>query len=166
MDFFSTIIYSACVIGVISSIIDMTSPEGNLKKHLDLVIGLILLITVITPFFSKNFKFNLSTDFKIPKKNIIYTQIKDSEKTILIEQAEKETANYFKNKFNDVKIEYNDIVIKCCLNEYNQIEITSVSVYTNHNDSRIKDLIKSELKKTDIKVIVGDTFERKDKPNI
>ena len=56
MDTVKTIIYSACVVGVVSTMIEIASPEGTMKKQLDLVIGLVLVMVVITPFMNKDMK--------------------------------------------------------------------------------------------------------------
>ena len=57
MDTVKTIIYSACIIGVISTMIDIASPEGSLKKQTDIIIGLVLVMVVITPLMDSDFKF-------------------------------------------------------------------------------------------------------------
>ena len=60
MDTVKTIIYSACVVGVVSTMIEIASSEGTMKKQLDLVIGLVLVMVVITPFMNKDFRFRLN----------------------------------------------------------------------------------------------------------
>ena len=41
METISKVIYSACVIGVVSTFIEIASPQGSVKKQLDLIVGIV-----------------------------------------------------------------------------------------------------------------------------
>lgn len=157
MDTLKTIIYSACVIGIISTIIEIASPEGSLKKQIDITIGLVLVMVVITPFMDSKFKFRLS-DFTSSYDKQIYNDIKSYENKYILETADKEIASYFERKLDQNGIKFKNLIITMNVNEYNQIEITKVQVASQQqNKGRITELIKNELPQTEVSVIEGDS---------
>ena len=157
MDTVKTIIYSACIVGVVSSIIEIASPEGTMKKQLDLILGLVLVMVVITPFMSSDFKFRLN-DYTVSYDKKIYDDIKAYENSLVFENARKELSDYFQKKLADNGIDCKDVIITLELDEYNQIEITKVQVHSTKQDKqKINKLILSELPKTQVEVIEGET---------
>ena len=157
MDTVKTIIYSACIVGVVSSMIEIASPEGTMKKQLDLILGLVLVMVVITPFMSSNFKFRLN-DYTVSYDKKIYDDIKAYENSLVFENARKELSDYFQKKLADNGIDCKDVIITLELDEYNQIEITKVQVHSTKQDKqKINKLILSELPKTQVEVIEGET---------
>ena len=157
MDTVKTIIYSACIVGVVSSMIEIASPEGTMKKQLDLILGLVLVMVVITPFMSSDFKFRLN-DYTVSYDKKIYDDIKAYENSLVFENARKELSDYFQKKLADNGIDCKDVIITLELDEYNQIEITKVQVGSEEKyKSRITELIKSELPQTEISVIEGES---------
>lgn len=157
MDTVKTIIYSACIVGVVSSMIEIASPEGTMKKQLDLILGLVLVMVVITPFMSSDFKFRLN-DYTVSYDKKIYDDIKSYEDNLVFENARKELSDYFQKKLADNGIDCKDVIITLELDEYNQIEITKVQVHSTKQDKqKINKLILSELPKTQVEVIEGET---------
>ena len=156
MGIIKTVVCAVCVIGIISTMIDIVSPEGNLKKHLEIVIGLILLLTMIYPFTGKDFKISLSRELNTQSDSTVYNEIMEYESKAVLEKTNQEMSAYLKNKLNSAAIPFKDVVIKSGKDEYNQIVIQSVTVYVDREDERIEKMIASELKDTKIDVIVGD----------
>ena len=157
MDTVKTIIYSACIVGVVSSMIEIASPEGTMKKQLDLILGLVLVMVVITPFMSSDFKFRIN-DYTVSYDKKIYDDIKAYENSLVFENARKELSEYFQKKLADNGVDCKDVIITLELDEYNQIEITKVQVYSTQKDKQeINKLILSELPKTQVEVIEGET---------
>lgn len=157
MDTVKTIIYSACIIGVISTMIDIASPEGSLKKQTDIIIGLVLVMVVITPLMDSDFKFRVK-DFTGSWDKQVYRDMKDYENEVVLESADKELTAYFEHKFRENGIKFDKVIITLRVNEYNQIEITKVQVGSEEKyKSRITELIKSELPHTEISVIEGES---------
>ena len=157
MDTVKTIIYSACIVGVVSSMIEIASPEGTMKKQLDLILGLVLVMVVITPFMSSDFKFRLN-DYTVSYDKKIYDDIKAYENSLVFENARKELSEYFQKKLADNGIDCKNVIITLELDEYNQIEITKVQVHSTKQDKqKINKLILSELPKTQVEVIEGET---------
>ena len=157
MDTVKTIIYSACIVGVVSSMIEIASPEGTMKKQLELILGLVLVMVVITPFMISDFKFRLN-DYTVSYDKKIYEDIKKYENDLVVDNARKELSGYFQKKLNENGIECKDVIITLDLDEYNQIEITKVQVKSTTQDKqKIKELIVSELPRTQVEVIEGET---------
>lgn len=157
MDTVKTMIFSACVIGVVSTMLEIASPEGTMKKQLDLVLGLVLVMTVITPFMDNSFKFRLS-DYTASYDKHICDDIKQYENSVVLENAKSELTTYFRSKLTSGGIKCGDINIYLEINEYNQIEITKIQVTSNKQDQqRIKELIHSELPQTEVSFIAGDS---------
>ena len=74
------------------------------------------------------------------------------------EARSPESSDYFRQKFNEDGIKYDDIIIKLELNEYNQIEIKRVTVKAQSgNRKRITQLIKEDLPQTEVAVTAGDS---------
>ena len=157
MDTVKTIIYSACIVGVVSSMLEIASPEGTMKKQLDLVLGLVLVMVVITPFMNSDFKFRLN-DYTVSYDKKIYEDIKDYENSLVFDNARKELSEYFQKKLSENGIECKDVIITLDIDEYNQIEVTKVQVCSIQQDKQqISKLILSELPKTQVEVIEGET---------
>ena len=158
-----TVVCAVCVIGVVSAMIDIVSPEGNLKKHLEMVVGIILLLTIIYPFTGKGFKISLSQEINTNNDSTMYNEIMEYESKAVLEKTNEEMSAYLKNKLNSAGIPFKDVVIKSSKDEYNQIVIQSVTIYADKEDERIEKIIASELKDTKISIIAGDTIEKQDK---
>ena len=155
METLKTVIYAACIVGIISTMIDIASPEGSMKKQLDVIVGMILIMAVAAPFMGSNFTIRLS-EKSLSSDSKVVSELKDYEKKAILQDAENKVSEYFKSKMNNNGIGVDDIVIKTELNEYNQIEIKSVTVITSSDGKQIEDIIKSELPEARIIITAGD----------
>ena len=157
METISKVIYSACVIGVVSTFIEIASPQGSVKKQLDLIVGIVLVLVVITPFMNKEFKIRLS-DYTYVQDSKIYGELNEFSTQTVLNEARSKVSDYFRQKLNEDGIKYDDIIIKLELNEYNQIEIKRVTVKAQSgNEKRITQLVKKELPQTEVTVTAGDS---------
>ncbi len=157
MDTVKTVIFSACMIGIVSAMLDIAAPEGSLKKQLDTVIGLVLIMVVITPFLDKNYTFRLA-DYTADYDKQLYSDIKSYENGVVLDQANSALTEYYAGKFASGGIKFKDIIINLKLNEYNQIEIEKVQVTAEQKyTQQIESIIKSELPQTEVAVIAGDS---------
>ena len=155
METLKTVIYAACIVGIISTMIDIASPEGSMKKQLDVIVGMILIMAVAAPFMGSNFTIRFS-ETSLSSDSKVVSELKDYEKKAILQDAENKVSEYFKSKMNNNGIGVDDIVIKTELNEYNQIEIKSVTVITSSDGKQIEDIIKSELPEARIIITAGD----------
>ena len=60
MDILKAAILIACIMGVISCMVDIATPEGALKKQLKVIVSIILILAVFLPFMGNDF--NLDFD--------------------------------------------------------------------------------------------------------
>ena len=157
MEILKTVIYSACVIGIVSTFVDIAAPQGSMKKQLDLIIGIILVLVVITPFMNKEFKIRLSEYTYDYDKKIYGDIIKYTEQTVL-DEASSRVSDHFRKKLSDNGIKCDNIIITPELDEYNRIEIKKVQISTQQGDSTIiTKLIKEDLPQTEVVVTAGDS---------
>ena len=136
MNTVKAVIFIACIIGVITSMTDIATPEGTLKKQLRSVLAVILLLAVITPVMGHGFKVTLSD----------YTELAD------LPESESRLEEYFLDKLNKNGIENVRVDITTDINEYNEIEITAVRVYLTKTSDRVlvEKLIAEDLPDTQV----------------
>ena len=139
MNIVKSVIFIACIIGVITSMTDIVTPEGTLKKQLRSVLAVILLLAVITPVMGHGFKVTLSD----------YTELADLPEFDSVSTA---TKLYFLDKLNKNGIENVRVDITTDINEYNEIEITAVRVYLTKTSDRglVEKLIAEDLPDTQV----------------
>ena len=106
---------------------------------------------------NSDFKFRLN-DYTVSYDKKIYEDIKDYENSLVFDNARKELSEYFQKKLSENGIECKDVIITLDIDEYNQIEVTKVQVCSIQQDKQqISKLILSELPKTQVEVIEGET---------
>ena len=140
MNTVKSVIFIACIIGVITSMTDIATPEGTLKKQLRSVLAVILLLAVITPVMGHGFKVTLSD----------YTELADLPD--YLSESESRLEEYFLDKLNKNGIENVRVDITTDINEYNEIEITAVRVYLTKTSDRglVEKLIAEDLPDTQV----------------
>lgn len=160
------------ILFAIISLIDLIIPKGSIKKHINLVIGLLIIYMVMNPFINIR-KLNFNLDKEVFKKidNDIYSNINKTEnyEEIFIEHQveiekvykEKIREEVHKIVYEDGKYDIYDIDIKLDNSEdkYGYINEITIVLYENSDkrDINIKvDLINS--KKTHRKRENDDNF--------
>lgn len=157
MEILKTVIYSACVIGIVSTFVDIAAPQGSMKKQLDLIIGIILVLVVITPFMNKEFKIRLS-EYTYDYDKKIYGEIKNYTEQTVLDEASSRVSDHFRKKLSDNGIKCDNIIITPELDEYNRIEIKKVQISSQQGDRTIiTKLIKEDLPQTEVVVTAGDS---------
>lgn len=157
MEILKTVIYSACVIGIVSTFVDIAAPQGSMKKQLDLIIGIILVLVVITPFMNKEFKIRLS-EYTYDYDKKIYGEIKKYTEQTVLDEASSRVSDHFRKKLSDNGIKCDNIIITPELDEYNRIEIKKVQISSQQGDRTIiTKLIKEDLPLTEVIVTAGDS---------
>ena len=137
MNTVKSVIFIACIIGVITSMTDIATPEGTLKKQLRSVLAVILLLAVITPVMGHGFKVTLS-DYTELADLPEFDSVSTVTKLYYLSESESRLEEYFLDKLNKNGIENVRVDITTDINEYNEIEITAVRVYLTKATSFIK----------------------------
>ena len=135
MNTVKAVIFIACIIGVITSMTDIATPEGTLKKQLRSVLAVIFLLAVITPVMGHGFKVTLS-DYTELADLPEFDSVSTATKLYYLSESESRLEEYFLDK----------------LNEYNEIEITAVRVYLTKTSDRelVEKLIAEDLPDTQV----------------
>lgn len=155
MNTVKAVIFTACIIGVVTSLTDIVAPEGTLKKQLRSVLAVILLLAVITPVMGHGFKVTLS-DYTELSDLPEFDSVSTAAELYYLSESESRLEEYFRDKLNKNGIENVRVDIITNINEYNEIEITSVRVYLTKTSDRelVEKLIAEDL--PDIQVIVQE----------
>ena len=155
MNTVKAVIFTACIIGVVTSLTDIAAPEGTLKKQLRSVLAVILLLAVITPVMGHGFKVTLSDYTKLSDLPE-FDGVSTAAELYYLSESESRLEEYFRDKLNKNGIENVRVDITTNINEYNEIEITSVRVYLTKTSDRelVEKLIAEDL--PDIQVIVQE----------
>ena len=148
MNTVKSVIFIACIIGVITSMTDIATPEGTLKKQLRSVLAVILLLAVITPVMGHGFKVTLS-DYTELADLPEFDSVSTVTKLYYLSESESRLEEYFldKNGIENVRVD-----ITTDINEYNEIEITAVRVYLTKTSDRglVEKLIAEDLPDTQV----------------
>lgn len=151
MNTVKAVIFIACIIGVITSMTDISTPEGTLKKQLRSVLAVILLLAVITPVMGRGFKVTLS-DYTELADLPEFDSVSTVTKLYYLSESESRLEEYFLDKLNKNGIENVRVDITTDINEYNEIEITAVRVYLTKTSDRglVEKLIAEDLPDTQV----------------
>lgn len=152
------VILIACVIGIVSAYFEIAAPEGSLKKQLNVLLGLVTLLAVITPFAGSGFKVSFD-DFRFNDNDILSEEkITDEAESLAVEKAEKKVEEYFQSKLNKNGIEIKEITADLTVNENGEVEISSIKINIVSSDDKDKteSLIREDLKDTEIIINAED----------
>lgn len=152
MNTVKAVIFIACIMGVITSMTDIATPEGTLKKQLRSVLAVILLLAVITPVMGHGFKVTLS-DYTELADLPEFDSVSTATKLYYLSESESRLEEYFLDKLNKNGIENVRVDITTDINEYNEIEITAaVRVYLTKTSDRglVEKLIAEDLPDTQV----------------
>lgn len=144
---------------IISGIIEMLIPKGNMKKYINVIIGIYILFSIVSPIFSKFLNKDIEQILDIEK---YAKQIENSEKAIsqTLEANNSRTIkdiyvdnleNDIKNKVNDKGYETKELYIKVKEDETYTIEEINLTIKENNelnnsktNKIQIDDIIVSK----------------------
>lgn len=151
MDTIKAVIFTACIVGVITSLTDIAAHEGSLKKQLRSVLAVILVLAVITPIMGQGFKVTLS-DYTELSDLPEFDNISTVTELYYLSESESRLEEYFRDKLNKNGIENVRVDITTDINEYNEIEITKVRAYPIQTSDRelIKKLISEDLPEAEV----------------
>lgn len=174
VNFISSWLKDIVVLFILISIAGLIMPKGNMKKYIDLVIGLLIIFTIISPF-AKLIKmdFNLSEavfnysrpgnhlnisneEFYIEQEKQIESVYKDKIKSELIKLIEDQSTY----KVVDISIELFDSSDKYGEVEYLKLMVTEDDI--NKNNISIRKVEPVDIKGEKKKVQIDDENKYKD----
>lgn len=162
MDVLKSAIFTACIIGTVSSLSDMAAPDGKLKKQLGIILTMILILAVFSPFLGNDFKLDFSSaDDLFASKE--YESLNEDFQNMYLEQSSQNIEEVLLRQMKQQGISVDKVVIVSQLDEYNSLEIKKVKVYlansTDSEDDRIKEIISENLPDCEIEFVKEDSSE-------
>lgn len=143
MKFLYSWLQNLSILFIMISIIDLIMPKGSMKKYIDLIIGLMIIVVIITPF-ARLRKENFSLDIEV------YKELNDSSFEYmeqLIRENNRQVKDIYRDKVRSV-IEYilsedigyyiQDIYVD--FEEKGGVygDIRSMKIFIKHNGNRSK----------------------------
>lgn len=136
----ATVAAVVCVCSVAVSLISTISPQGNMRKVVNLVIGAFLLCCMIFPIKTamNGFEFNINTT---PISNDLQNTAVDAYNNAIMSETKSSLETSMDAYLTQHGITPSEIVVNLEVNEKGGIYIGSVSIYISIQDSEKSDEI-------------------------
>lgn len=162
MDILKTSIFTACIIGIVSSFTDIAAPEGVLKKQMKVILTMILILGIFTPFLSGGFKLDLNAADKLVDQEE-YEDLSENFQEMYLNRSTENIKDVLINLIEHQGITVKKTVIDSHLNEYNSLEIKKVTVYLQNSSQSDRDkitaIISENLPQTEVEFAEEDSSE-------
>lgn len=161
MDTVKTAIFIACIMGIVSAMIDISAPEGSSKKQLLVIAGIITMLAVITPFTASGFKLSLD-EFSVEQQTDYYERKLDYEaESAILSSAEKKYEEYFSDKLNSNSIKVGSVEIRLSMSDGFEVTAESITIVLHDfsQESQARELIREDLPEIQIEVLSEDENE-------
>lgn len=167
-NFISSWLENIVVLFILISITELVMPKGNMKKYVDLIIGILIIFTIITPFAKL-----VNKDFNLDQAVFNFSKQDDSsnggDERLYLEQ-EKQVEKLYKEKIKNqikelIEEESPYIVIDMSVEildseeRYGEIESVQLSIGENVKDAESK---KIEINKVEPIQITGESKDMND----
>lgn len=162
MDILKTSIFTACIIGIVSSFTDIAAPEGALKKQMKVILTMILILGIFTPFLSGGFKLDLNAADKLVDQDE-YEDLSENFQEMYLNRSTENIKDVLTNLIEQQGITVKKTVIDSQLDEYNSLEIKKVTVYLQNSSQSDRDkitaIISENLPQTEVEFAEEDSSE-------
>ena len=154
MDIFKEWIGAIAAAIIFASLCEMLIPAGNIKKYVNLILGIILSITMLRPF--SNIKFNNWSDklfeFERMSAYLVQTELDEEEKNSVIKIYTKKLENAVKDKLSEnIDAELKVNIETECDNEKRFGEVNEILVTVIQKEGfkdyrkKIEEILKSDF---------------------
>lgn len=162
MDILKTSIFTACIIGIVSSFTDIAAPEGALKKQMKVILTMILILGIFTPFLSGGFKLDLNAADKLVDQDE-YEDLSENFQEMYLNRSTENIKDVLTNLIEQQGVTVKKTVIDSQLDEYNSLEIKKVTVYLQNSSQSDRDkitaIISENLPQTEVEFAEEDSSE-------
>lgn len=162
MNILRTAILTASIIGIISTLADFAAPGESLKKQLKMIITMVLILGLFTPFIGNDFKLSVSDIDKLSDDNE-YADMNRNFNEYYIEQSSSKIEQKIMNELKENNIPFEDVRIYCRLDEYNSIEIIKGEIDSKNLSDEKKqnayEIIQRLIPDAKLKIITEDLNE-------
>ena len=158
MEAFKSVIMTACFIGLISTVIDMSSNDDRMKKPLMSLLGLISVIAVIDPFCADGF--TISFDHSSIENDAAFSteEFKADISDIFLDKAKERYDEYFTDLMNKNDIKAAEVSTKLSFTENDELKVDAVDVkvYDMTLENDIRKIISQEISDVQINVMEAE----------
>lgn len=143
MEELKSYISTLIIVSVAAGAINVMAPDGNIKKYIKYLISLSVVIILLLPF--KNLIYTLpkileSYEIKFAEEEM--SVLKSAEELIIdqsVYEIKKNINAVILNRFM-IKIEVGDITIDYNADDYENVELNKITVYSDCNDLIARDI--------------------------
>jgi len=142
---------------------DIAAPEGSSKNQLNIILGIITLLAVMTPFTDSGFRLSLD-EFSLDEQSAYYDrQLEYSTDNAIIDSACTRYEEYFIEKLNSNDIEVNAIDFQMSIND-DEISADKAVIYLTDSSQQdaADSLIKEDLPQLETEYISEEQNEIRD----
>lgn len=156
MNTLRTAIFSACIIGVISCMVDIAAPNGNLKNQVKTITAIILILAVFIPFVNSDFDFDFNGGESLTESDE-YEAMTEEFKDIYLGMTSDKMAEAIENLIKQQGIDTKKVVIESNYDEYNSLEAEKVTVtaenLSNADKEKITKIINDNLPEAEVEYV-------------
>ncbi|MBO5449078.1 MAG: hypothetical protein J5994_07085 [Ruminococcus sp.] len=161
METVKNVIFIACALGIVSTLLDISAPEGSAKNQLLVIAGIITLLCVISPFTGGGFKLAVD-EFSLEEKTEYYSgKLDEKTREAVLSSAREQYEEYFINKLNsnNIETEYVSILLNISANNQVNADKLTVKLSDPEQSQEAERLIKQDLPLIQIVFVTEDNNE-------
>ena len=131
LETFKTAILTASIVGIVSTFADFAAPSESMKKQLKMIITLVLILALFTPFIGTEFRISID-GIDALSDDSSYEQLNEDFTDYYLNLTNSNIEQSLISQLKAEKIYADKIRIYSEADEYNSIEITKAEVYAEN----------------------------------
>ena len=140
LETFKTAILTASIVGIVSTFADFAAPSESMKKQLKMIIALVLILALFTPFIGTEFRISID-GIDALSDDSSYEQLNEDFTDYYLNLTNSNIEQSLISQLKAEKIYADKIRIYSEADEYNSIEITKAEVYAENLSENTKEKI-------------------------
>ena len=140
LETFKTAILTASIVGIVSTFADFAAPSESMKKQLEMIITLVLILALFTPFIGTEFRISID-GIDALSDDSSYEQLNEDFTDYYLNLTNSNIEQSLISQLKAEKIYADKIRIYSEADEYNSIEITKAEVYAENLSENTKEKI-------------------------
>ena len=158
MGILKTSILVACIIGIISCMVDIATPEGAIKRQLKVTTSIILILAVFLPFIGNSPDLDFD-EFHSLVDDGTYGQMSEDFMEMYSGMATEEMEEAIGELIGNEGIDIVNVVIESGYDEYNSLEANKVIItaiaFEDKDKEVVREIITQRLPDTEIEFKVS-----------
>ncbi len=140
LETFKTAILTASIVGIVSTFADFAASSESMKKQLKMIITLVLILALFTPFIGTEFRISID-GIDALSDDSSYEQLNEDFTDYYLNLTNSNIEQSLISQLKAEKIYADKIRIYSEADEYNSIEITKAEVYAENLSENTKEKI-------------------------